>query len=191
MEELKIRKILSRIVTDDDQTAFQELFDLFYTRLLSFANSIIKSDSLAEEIVLDVFTHVWQNRSQLNSIARPVSYLYVAVKNTSINYLERLDEQPKFSLENIDINTVVFDCSPEIEYISTELQENIHKVIETLPPKCKLIFKLIREDGLKYAQVAEILNISINTIDCQIAIALKRIGKALDVDPAVKPRKKK
>ncbi|MEI9806509.1 MAG: sigma-70 family RNA polymerase sigma factor [Bacteroidota bacterium] len=62
------------------------------------------------------------------------------------------------------------------------MMDRMHQVIETLPPRCKMIFKLIREDGLKYKEVAEILNISVNTIDAQMAIAVKKICAALHIE---------
>jgi RNA polymerase sigma factor (sigma-70 family) len=66
--------------------------------------------------------------------------------------------------------------------ITSEMMVRMHQVIETLPPRCKMIFKLIREDGLKYKEVAEILNISVNTIDAQMAIAVKKICTALHIE---------
>jgi len=66
------------------------------------------------------------------------------------------------------------------------MKQRMHKAIDALPPRCKMIFKLIREDGLKYKEVAQILNISVNTIDVQMAIAVKRICTALKLH---KPQK--
>jgi RNA polymerase sigma factor (sigma-70 family) len=63
----------------------------------------------------------------------------------------------------------------------------MREAIESLPPRCKLIFKLIREDGLKYKEVAEILNISVNTIDVQMAIAVKKICTSLRIEQSDKP----
>jgi RNA polymerase sigma-70 factor (ECF subfamily) len=66
--------------------------------------------------------------------------------------------------------------------ITAEMYRNICNAVESLPPRCKMIFKLIREDGLRYKEVSEILNISVNTIDAQMAIAVKRIAQAVQKD---------
>jgi RNA polymerase sigma factor (sigma-70 family) len=69
---------------------------------------------------------------------------------------------------------------PEQILITAEIQQKIQKAVEALPPRCKMIFKLVREDGLRYKEIAEILNISVNTIDVQMAIAVKRISMAIE-----------
>jgi RNA polymerase sigma-70 factor (ECF subfamily) len=66
--------------------------------------------------------------------------------------------------------------------ITAEMMTRMRQAIDSLPPRCKIIFKLIREDGLKYKEVAEILNISVNTIDVQMAIAVKKICMALHIE---------
>jgi RNA polymerase sigma-70 factor (ECF subfamily) len=70
--------------------------------------------------------------------------------------------------------------------ITAEMMEKMRGAVESLPPRCKMIFKLIREDGLRYKEVAEILNISVNTIDVQMAIAIRKICTVLQV---AKPEK--
>ena len=85
---------------------------------------------------------------------------------------------------DIDVNDEA--PGPQDLMITAEMMQRMHKAIEALPPRCKMIFKLIREDGLKYKEVAEILNISVNTIDAQMAIAVKRICMALNLNPANK-----
>ncbi|MFT3749717.1 MAG: sigma-70 family RNA polymerase sigma factor [Agriterribacter sp.] len=63
--------------------------------------------------------------------------------------------------------------------VSKEVLKYIHQAVENLPPKCRLIFKLVREDGLKYKEIAQVLNISVKTIDAQMAIAAKKITQSL------------
>ena len=75
--------------------------------------------------------------------------------------------------------------------ITSEMYNKIQQAVEALPPRCKMIFKLVREDGLKYKEVSDILNIAVNTIDVQMAIAVKKIATALkfelDLNTARKP----
>jgi RNA polymerase sigma-70 factor (ECF subfamily) len=66
--------------------------------------------------------------------------------------------------------------------ITEEMVRQIKKAVNDLPPRCKLIFKLVKEDGLKYKEVAELLNLSVKTIEAQMAIALRRLGKCMHLE---------
>ena len=71
------------------------------------------------------------------------------------------------------------EYSPEQQLITEEIFKKIHSAVQDLPPRCKMVFKLVREDGLKYDEVAEIMKISVNTVDAQMVIAVKRIREAI------------
>jgi RNA polymerase sigma-70 factor (family 1) len=181
--------ILLKKIAEGDELAFRQLFHCYHQRLLHFAFSLIKTREAAEEIVEDVFIRIWKNRAALPGIQNLKIYLYTATKNTSLNYLS------KKALENItdpfdDLNVTLQDTaiSPEQIMITNEIFNNIREAVESLPPRCKMIFKLVREDGLKYKEVAEILNISVNTIETQMTIALKRIAEAVRKDFEKFPR---
>ena len=81
----------------------------------------------------------------------------------------------------LDTSIDEFAVDPYEVMITSEMMNRMHHAVDSLPPRCKMIFKLIREDGLKYKEVAEILNISVNTIDVQMAIAVKKICSALHI----------
>jgi RNA polymerase sigma factor (sigma-70 family) len=66
--------------------------------------------------------------------------------------------------------------------LTAEMRNRIQQAVNQLPPRCKIIFKLIKEDGLKYREVAEILNLSVKTVDNQLATALRKIGNAINID---------
>ena len=66
--------------------------------------------------------------------------------------------------------------------ITADMVNKILEAVNQLPPRCKLVYKFIKEDGLRYKEVAAILNISVKTIDNQLAIALKKIGAAINVN---------
>jgi RNA polymerase sigma-70 factor (ECF subfamily) len=74
---------------------------------------------------------------------------------------------------------VQWEVSPEQLLISSEMVRYINKVIDQLAPKCKLIFLLVKESNLRYKEVAELLNISVKTVEAQMSIALKKIGHAV------------
>jgi RNA polymerase sigma-70 factor (ECF subfamily) len=103
--------------------------------------------------------------------------LYTAIKNTSLNYLsKKANEQIIEPFDFLDI-LLEENTSPEQNFISSEIMSKIQNAVEQLPPRCKMIFKLVRQDGLKYKEVADILNISENTVDAQMVIAVKKISE--------------
>jgi len=177
-----LRKLIERIAFDHDAVAYKELFLLYHKRLLNFSITITHSKESAEEVVSDVFFKLWVNRSTLATIENFHLYIYIVTKNISINRLLKEKKAQSFSLDEavIDIGTIHPD--PEQLMITSEMQKKIRAAIETLPPKCQLIFKLIREDGLKYKEAAELLNLSLKTVENQMTIALKKISESIRFD---------
>jgi len=168
------------LVSAGDQTAFRQLYIHFYKRLYHFALSLVKTREPAEEIVEDVFVRIWQQRENLPTIRNLRVYLYTATKNSSLNYLSQKARQSITEpFDHIHIGLNPSAVTPEQILITAEIYQKIQQAVEALPPRCKMIFKLVREDGLKYKEIAEILNISVNTIDAQMAIAVKRITGAI------------
>lgn len=176
------KELQRRIAVYDDQQAYQELFYLFYHPLLRFANAFVRSRELSEEIVSDVFIRIWERRSHLQEIGNLKVYLYISVRNTSLKYLLRHQKQASIALDDLQVELESQYQDPEQLLLTAELMKRLTQAIDELPPRCKMVFKLIKEDGLKYKEVAEILNISIKTIDSQLAIALKKIGKAININ---------
>lgn len=182
MEELDIEEIMQRIALSADQSAFRELFRRYYDRLLYFSNSFVKCKEAAEEIVEDVFVAVWNHRENLLNISNLKTYLYVAVKNYSINYLKRSGPSFYEDLNSLDVSFIDVSPNPEDMVIASEMLKAINKAVAELPPKCRMIYKLVKEDGLRYKEVAHILNISNRTVENHIAKALGKIAGAIRID---------
>lgn len=146
-----------------------------YESLRDFACGITRSQEDAEEVVSDFFIALWQRRSSLQSIETPRLYFFAGVKNTALNKLtqKRKQSMPAVNEWNTRLTSVFFN--PEELLLSAEVVKGIMKAINDLPPKCKIIFKLVKEDGLKYAEVANLLELSVKTVEAQMAIALRRI----------------
>lgn len=175
----------------DEQGALKELYTILYKKLVHFAHLLVRSRELSEEVVEDVFIKLWTRRKQAPDIQNLKVYLYVTTKNTALNYLsKKASELTTAPFDFLDIDLVTIDPSPEQQMITAEMLKKVEEAVESLPPRCKMIFKLIREDGLKYKEVADILGISVNTIDAQLAIAIKRIGAALLIAPSAKMSRK-
>lgn len=181
LRELQIR------IAGGDETAFTQLYLHFGKKLILFGVSLVRSREIAEELVEDVFVKLWAQRRTITKIDNITVYLYVSVKNQALNKLsQKASELITAPFDYLDTTLDEFAADPYDLMITSEMMARMQQVIETLPPRCKMIFKLIREDGLKYKEVAEILNISVNTIDAQMAIAVKKICTALQIDKPVK-----
>lgn len=178
----EIKELQYKISADSDQHAYAQLYLAYMPYLLRFARSIIKNNELAEEVVSDVFIKVWQNRGELGKIDNLKLYLYVSTKNTALNYLSRHFRKDIISLEEMSLNISMGTYNPEQLLITSEAVKKINLEIQKLPPRCRLIFKLVKEDRLRYNEIARLLNISVKTIDNQMAIALKKISSAINFD---------
>jgi len=174
-------QICLQIAESDDEWAFGELFRLYYPRLLSFAEAMLNSREPAEETVEDVFLKLWENRKVLPAINNLTYYLLVSVKHQALDYLDKMKRHSVISFEDISFDIGEMEPNPETTFISTESIRIIQAAINTLPPRCKLIFHLIKEDGLKYREAADLLNVSVKTVETQMSLALRKVGEALQV----------
>lgn len=167
--------------------AYEAIFHMVFADLLRFAISIVRYLPLAEEVVSDVLIQIWQKRRDLVSVKDLRLYLYISTRNRAINYLKNkhlgLVETTGDGFVDWDSSTPRLKCSdpdPEALIEFAELNGQVRAAIEQLPPKCRLIYQLVKENGLKYKEVATLLKVSIKTIEAQMAIAFKKLHQALD-----------
>ena len=181
MKESKIHivQLLENIRQRDDQKSFEELFKLFYERLLNFCMHYIKNKEAAEEIVSNVFLKVWIKRKELSHVQNLETYLFISVKNFSLNYIKQFSNYRVTYLEETGRHQLLNTHDPEKELERRELIFKMNQAIETLPQQCKIIFRLIKEEGLKYKDVAEILAISPRTVETQLMRAMQKLDKIL------------
>ena len=182
MDAPLLRKLTNAIAYNDDAAAYKELFLLYHKRLLNFSMTITHSKELAEEVVSDVFMRIWTARKRLMAVENFHLYIYIITKNLSINCWLKEQKVQSFSLDETAVDVKNIYSDPEQLMITAEMQKRICFAIQALPPKCQLIFKLIREDGLRYKEVAELLNLSLKTIENQMTIALKKISESIRFD---------
>lgn len=179
---LRIQYLQSRISRFDDQLAYKELFTSFYPFLFHFVTGIVKSRQPAEEIVSDLFMKIWEKRKTLEEIQNLRVYCFVAARHLSINQLEKQKRQHSVNIEDYKGRLIHMAPDPEQSMISAEMLRRVHEVVEELPPRCKLSFKLVKEYGFKYREAAEILQVSEKTIENQLTIALRKISSAIHFD---------
>jgi RNA polymerase sigma-70 factor (family 1) len=171
--------LIQQGIAAGNQQSFRQLFDRYAHRLIAFSKAILNSREMAVEVVDDIFVKLWKNRQQAGNIKNISVYLYTAVKNSSLNYLsKKAKEQLTDPFDFINIHAQA-EQNPETKMITGELLRKLEAAVNQLPPRCKMIFKLVREDGLQYKEVADILHISVNTVDAQMVIAVRRVSEQM------------
>lgn len=158
------------VVQSHDRKAFEQLFHRHYDSLRAYAYRIVGSDELAEEVVCDVMVKLWSKRHSLTLYSTLKAYLLRATRNQAIDYLRRQAQLPyTYEAGGIDQDHVP---SPEEEIIFSETRGRLHEAIAALPPQGQHIFRLSRDEGLKYREIAEQLNISIKTVETHMRRSL-------------------
>ncbi|HZL11076.1 MAG TPA: RNA polymerase sigma-70 factor [Prolixibacteraceae bacterium] len=162
---------------DSDERAFQTLFRKYYSSMCHFARQYLNDSELAEETVQDMFVKIWEKRKTLNIESSVKHYFFRSVRNHCLNQIQH--EKIKKQYASMVLETAHQEINPEQYYIEVDLIQRIEKSIDSLPSKRKEIFRLSREQGLKYKEIAETLNISIKTVEAQMGLALKYLREEL------------
>jgi RNA polymerase sigma-70 factor (family 1) len=171
----KIKKEIGR----SDRLAFRELFNNYYPRLLNYSFVIIKNHESAEDIVLEVLHSIWVKRDKLKWIERFETYLYVCTKNKTLDQIRKNSKFLNVSFSKPHYKEYITHQNPEIQYLNMELLEIVDIAILNLPKKTRLVYRLIKEDGLKYQEVADVLGVSVKTINNQLVCAVKSVRETV------------
>ncbi|MDR3219710.1 MAG: RNA polymerase sigma-70 factor [Dysgonamonadaceae bacterium] len=165
-------------IKEDDYTSYNQLFMYYYPKLCVFVNSIINDRYDTEDIVQDLFVKLWTNRKEIDLQTNISAYLFRTAKNKAINFI-RDEANRKILLEKIgteDESYLDGNFPDEDEY-----DEALLDCIRQLPPRCKEILLMHRVDGYKQKEIAEKLNISLQTIKNQTGAALRRLKNCLEL----------
>ena len=176
MTNKEIADLIYLIAQDDDEQAFGKLFRHYFNGLVSFGSSIVKNHQAVEDIVEDVFVKIWENRSLLLAVNNISNYIYVATKHSCLNYIKSKRNQPYDTIGEVLLYSEV---NPESSFVNNENVNRIIHLINGLPPRCRLIFKLIKDEDMTYAEVAQLLNISVRTVNAQMTIATAKMIEGL------------
>jgi RNA polymerase sigma-70 factor (family 1) len=164
--------LLLKLIKDDNEVAFKHLFDSYFVSLCRYANFYLKEEPVSEELVLDIFLYIWENRKYLEIKTSLKSYLIKSVRNKCLNYLR--DKKDTLSLDYIETDQWIEDNqSLELD----ELVQFIEEAITSLPDKCKEVFNKSRFENLSNKEIASQMQISTKTVEAQITKALKVIKK--------------
>jgi RNA polymerase sigma-70 factor (ECF subfamily) len=160
-----------------DEQAFQALFRKYYSAMCHFARQFLNDSELAEETVQDMFVKIWEKRDMLNIDSSVKHYLFRSVRNHCLNQIQH--DKIKKQYATMVLESAHQEINGDQYFLEVDLIQRIEKSIDSLPPKRKEIFRLSREQGMKYKEIAETLNISVKTVEAQMGLALKHLREEL------------
>lgn len=160
---------------EGDEKSFKVLFNLVYPQLCAYGKKFIHDIDEAEEIAQEVFYKLWENRKNLDEDDSVKGYLFTAVRNRCLNFLEHKKVKDNYSAILQHVYTQLHQDSVHELLVATELDKEFNAAMARLPAECRKIFELSRVQGLKYAEIASHLKISQKTVETQMSRALHKI----------------
>lgn len=168
--------ILIERLRKGDAQAFEQLFTTYYKNLCLFANRFIDHMPAAEEIVADTYAVIWEKKETILISISFRAYMYKAVRNRCLNYISH----QRIEREYIDyVLQHHFPINDQSAAREEELERNVEDAIESLPDRCRQIFKMSRYDHLRYGEIAVKLGLSPKTVERQMVIALEKLRRHL------------
>ncbi|HYS69243.1 MAG TPA: RNA polymerase sigma-70 factor [Gemmatimonadaceae bacterium] len=163
------RKLQERIRAGDE-SAFDTLFRSHYAHLVRMAESVVRERALAEEVAQEVMLELWRRRETLRVEQTFRAYLLRSTRNRALNQVRH----QRVVAREAAIAAIDSPSAPSVEeeMLGTELEQAVRAAIDALPEKCREVFQLSRDHGLRYAEIASTLEISVKTVE-------KRMGQAL------------
>lgn len=162
-----------------DEHSFRIFVNTYQDKVFRLISLFIKDKHECEELVSDVFFSLWVKREELGEVDDLESYVFIMARNKAFNFLR------KKKMEITDIDEVNIDLfynthtNPESIYINQETVAALNRAIDDLPNKTKMAFLLIRENGMKYKEAADILGVSVKTLEKQVAFAVSKLKEKL------------
>ena len=167
------RSLVLRLI-DGNEDAFCELYAAYKNRLIYFAMRFLKSREYAEDVFQDAFTIIWQGRRFINPDASFSSYLYTIVRNRILNQLRDLVNQDKLK-EQILQQAVDYSNDTQNEILANDLKQLISCAMQQLTPRQRKIFEMSREQQMSHKEIADVLGISVNTVQESISTSLRTL----------------
>lgn len=178
MKNHKIQQINSL----ETQRCFSQIYSTYFTKMIRFSQVYVIAEEDAENIVQDIFLYLWEHPEVFKTIDNMDAFLFTLVKNRCLNFLKHslYVNEKKSSIQTVEelemqMNLYSLQQFDESFLTISDVENLINEVIDKLPERCKEIFILSRMEGLKYKEIAERLNISVNTVENQMSIALRKL----------------
>lgn len=169
-------------VSSDGRGAFERFYNLYYDQVFRFAYYCLGEKEACKVVVSDVFFSIWKSKARLKEIDNIDTYLYITVRNEALRHISRSNSVNKIQMDQLYSFEPEEEATPEGMLESQEMRELFNLAIDELPEKCRLIFLMIREEGLSTKEVAKILSIQESTVRVQMKIAVEKLIKRLKSD---------
>lgn len=160
-----------------DAAAFDTVFRTWYAPLVRVADGLLRERAIAEEIVQDVLLELWRRRTTLAAEGSPEAYLFRSTRNRALNHLRHVSVQRRG--EPQIVGEIGHQRSADADLVEAEIDVALRCAVDELPPRCREVFELSRVRGLRYAEIAETLGISIKTVEAQMGKALRTLRTRL------------
>jgi RNA polymerase sigma-70 factor (ECF subfamily) len=170
------RALLDRL-KDGDQAAFDAIFRAHYSPLVILAQSLLHDRSASEDVVQEVMLELWRRRTTVTIQESLRAYLVRSTRNRALNQIRHANVQKRAEPHLIGEESIAAAGASGL--VANELGDAINAAVAELPPACREVFRLSREQGLRYAEIAETLGISIKTVESQMGKALKHLRTRL------------
>ncbi|MEX0720992.1 MAG: RNA polymerase sigma-70 factor [Balneolaceae bacterium] len=159
-------------IRNGDVKAFEAMFLSYYDPLCRFANQYLKSLDKSESLVQDVFVRIWEIKADWLPAGSIRSYLYKSVKNKALDYIKHQKVEQRYA-DEVAGYCLDYSKSPEEILEERDFIMAVQKAIERLPQKSRRVYKLHRQEGLKYREIAERLGVSPKTVESRMSKALE------------------
>src|SRR6186713_195363 len=177
----RLQSLVCNMAIYNNESSYKELFYLLFTPLFRLSLAMLKNKQQAEEIASDVLFRLWQHKTELLEIENVKVYALTIARNLSLNCLRGNGRVRFISLDSIYTEENEKTLAPDQILINNQSHEELQLSINALPTRCKIVFKLIKEEGLSYKEVADVLNISPKTVDAHLVTAMKKLSESLKV----------
>lgn len=175
-----ITQLLTRIAHNNDKDAFGEFFNYYHARLIRFAMLYLKSYHDAEDVVSEVMMKLLKQKEKLPEIKNFEGYLYLSIKNQALNQLKKQQLRNGHSID-ISEDHLTHQCVKPYETIlAEELRQIIFDTVENLPPKRRMVYKMVKDDGLKIKEVAQLLDMAEKTVKKHLELAIRSLKETVE-----------
>ena len=175
--DLLEKQVLTSL-SEGSESAIEMLFKTYYGPLCQYAYSFLRDQDEAEEVVQNAFVNIWDRREELAIQTSVKSYLYRMVRNACLNVIKHQRVRMEHESHEKALGEPVHEGTGQ-ELIASELERRIAHAMKTLPEQCRLVFQLSRFEELKYAEIADQLNISVKTVENHMGKALRLMREQL------------
>lgn len=165
---------------------FEEAYIFYYTRMKRFAQEYVVREEDAENIVHDIFTELWEKKLEFSSHINLNGYIFVILKNRCIDFLRRktteqhaINKMQEEYLQTLKLKFESLEALDSKLLAEPDIDTIIQNAVDSLPERCRQIFVMNKFDGKRQTHIAQELNISVNTVESQMAIAYKKLKEAL------------